>query len=141
MPLVEQKLHTLPEHLSSPPVFSGDRVTRFLFLYVCFVDRCGIVLSSIYGFWLPLWYLQTFVCFTPQSFNCGVLCRVNTLKPFVDRQSILKTVLGSCIYDKFFFLDLPDVWKKLFSTDMKKGGGVHGLFSQRFTKTYVMRRQ
>ena len=28
------------EHLSSPPVFSGVRVTRSLVLYVCFVDRC-----------------------------------------------------------------------------------------------------
>ena len=40
MPLVEQELLTLPEHLSSPPVFSGVRVTRSLVLYVCFVDRC-----------------------------------------------------------------------------------------------------
>jgi hypothetical protein len=31
---------TLPEHLSSPPVFSGVRVTRSLVLYVCFMDRC-----------------------------------------------------------------------------------------------------
>jgi hypothetical protein len=38
--LVEQKLSTLPEHLSSPPVFSGVRVTRSLVLCVCFVDRC-----------------------------------------------------------------------------------------------------
>jgi hypothetical protein len=38
--LVEQELPTLPEHLSSPPVFSGARVTRSLVLYVCFVDRC-----------------------------------------------------------------------------------------------------
>jgi hypothetical protein len=30
----------LPEHLSSPPVFSGVHVTRSLVLYVCFVDRC-----------------------------------------------------------------------------------------------------
>jgi hypothetical protein len=30
VPLVEQELHTLPEHLSSPPVFSGVRVTRSL---------------------------------------------------------------------------------------------------------------
>ena len=28
------------EHLSSPPVFSWVRVTRFLVLYVCFVGRC-----------------------------------------------------------------------------------------------------
>jgi hypothetical protein len=30
---------TLPEHLSSPPVFSGVRVTRSLVLCICFVDR------------------------------------------------------------------------------------------------------
>jgi len=56
-----------PEYL---PVFSGVRVTRSLFLYVCFVDRClsfctfsfdhsVVCSSSIYGFWLPLWYIQT----------------------------------------------------------------------------------
>ena len=39
VPLVEQKLLTVPEHLSSPPVFSGVRVSRSLVLYVCFVDR------------------------------------------------------------------------------------------------------
>ena len=38
--LVEQELLTLTGHLSSPPVFSGDRVVRSLVLYVCFVDRC-----------------------------------------------------------------------------------------------------
>ena len=37
--LVEQELPTLPEHMSSPPVFSGVRVTRSLVLYTCFVDR------------------------------------------------------------------------------------------------------
>ena len=70
VPLVEQELLTLQEHLSSFPVFSGVRVTRSLVLYVCFVDRClsfctfsfghcVVCSSSIYGFWLPLWYLQT----------------------------------------------------------------------------------
>ena len=50
--------------------FSGVRVTRSLVLYVCFVDRClsfcplsfghcVVCSSSIYGFWLPIWYLQT----------------------------------------------------------------------------------
>jgi hypothetical protein len=68
--LVEQELLTLPEHLSSPPVFSEVRDTRYLVLYVCFVDHClsfctfsfghcVVCSSSIYGFWLPLWYLQT----------------------------------------------------------------------------------
>jgi hypothetical protein len=40
VPLVEQELFTLSEHLSSPPVFSGVQVTRSLVLCVCFVDRC-----------------------------------------------------------------------------------------------------
>jgi hypothetical protein len=54
----------------SPPVFSGVGVTRSLVLCVCFVDRClsfctcsfghcVVCSSSIYRFWIPLWYLQT----------------------------------------------------------------------------------
>ena len=68
--VVEQELLTLPEHPSSPSVFSGVRVTRSLVLYVRFVDRClsfctfsfghcVVCSSSIYGFWLLLWYLLT----------------------------------------------------------------------------------
>jgi hypothetical protein len=68
--LVEQELPTLPEHLNSPLVFNGVRVTSFLVLYVCFIDlclsfclfsfgHCVVSSYSIYGFWLPLWYLQT----------------------------------------------------------------------------------
>jgi hypothetical protein len=49
--------------------YSVTCVTRSLILYVCFVDRClsfctfsfGHLVacsSSIYGFWLPLWYLK-----------------------------------------------------------------------------------
>ena len=37
---MEQELLTLTEHLSSPPLFTGVRVTRSLVLYVCFADRC-----------------------------------------------------------------------------------------------------
>ena len=59
--LVEQELLTIPEHMSSPPVFSGVRVTRSLVLCVCFVDRClslctfsfgncAVCSSSIYAF-------------------------------------------------------------------------------------------
>jgi hypothetical protein len=40
VPQVVQELHTLPEHLSVPPVCSGVRVTRSLVLCVCFVHRC-----------------------------------------------------------------------------------------------------
>ena len=68
--LMEQELPTLPEHLSSSPDFSRVRITRSLVVYVCFVDRClffctfsfghcVVCSSSIFGFWLHLWYLQT----------------------------------------------------------------------------------
>jgi hypothetical protein len=59
-------------HLSSPSVFSGVRFTRSLifsfrcmfcrslFIFVCtFSFGHCVVCSSIYGFWLPLLYLQT----------------------------------------------------------------------------------
>jgi hypothetical protein len=78
VPLVEQELLTLPEHMSSPSVFSGIHVTRSLVLCVCFVDRClsfctfsfghcVVCSSSIYGFWLPLWYLQTLLTVVSQQ--------------------------------------------------------------------------
>jgi hypothetical protein len=65
--LVEQELPTLLDHLSSPQVFSGVRVTRSLVfcVYRCSSfcpfssGHCVVSSSSIYGFWLPLWYLQT----------------------------------------------------------------------------------
>jgi hypothetical protein len=61
---------TLPGHLSSPLVVSGVRVTRSLVLCVCFINHCLSICtfsfghcivcsSSIYRFWLSLWYLQT----------------------------------------------------------------------------------
>ena len=69
VPLVEQELLTLPQHLSSPRFLIGVRVTRCLVLCVfCrllfvllyfFFGHCVVCSSSIYGFWLPLWYLQT----------------------------------------------------------------------------------
>ena len=40
VPLVEQELLTLPEHLSSSPILSGIRVTRSLVLCVCFLNNC-----------------------------------------------------------------------------------------------------
>ena len=47
VPLVEQELHTILEHLSSPSVFSGVHVTRSLVLCVCFVDCLAVVLSVL----------------------------------------------------------------------------------------------
>jgi hypothetical protein len=66
VPLMEQKLLTLSNHLSSPAVLSGFRVTRSSVICICFVDRCVsfctlfsfcdcvVCPSSVYGFWLYL---------------------------------------------------------------------------------------
>ena len=62
-------------------VFSAVRVFLFLVLCVCFVDRClsfgpfsfghcVVCSSSIYGFWFPIWNLQTLLwnqCISPQT--------------------------------------------------------------------------
>ena len=64
---VDQEL-TLAEHLISPPVFYGVCVARSLVFYVMYYDILSFffwplssLTSSIYDFWLPLWYLRTFL--------------------------------------------------------------------------------
>jgi hypothetical protein len=67
---MEQELPNLPEHLRSPRMLVGFALLDLQFSIYCFVDRClslcpfsfdhCFVYPSIYGFWLPLWYLQTF---------------------------------------------------------------------------------
>ena len=46
---MEQELLTFPEHLSSPPVFSGVHVTLSLVLCVMFVDLCLIFCTFSFG--------------------------------------------------------------------------------------------
>ena len=46
---MEQELATLPEHLSSPPVFSGVHVTRSLALCVCFIYCCLFFCPCSFG--------------------------------------------------------------------------------------------
>ena len=64
--------------------FSGVRVTRSLVLCVCFVDRClsfcafsfghcVFCSSSMCGFWLPLWYLQTLLNISHCDEQCVIL--------------------------------------------------------------------
>jgi hypothetical protein len=66
VPLVEQELLTLPEHLSSLPVFGEVRVTRSLVLRECFVERCLSLCTSSFGHCVvcsssiyEFWYHQT----------------------------------------------------------------------------------
>ena len=67
-PPVEQKLHTLPEHLKQPRVFMLGSFANFVRFFVLFCKSlfvlfsyvlCIVCSSSIYGFWLPYWNLQT----------------------------------------------------------------------------------
>ena len=82
VPLVEHELLTLPEHLRSPPVFSGVRVTRSLALYECFVDRClpccpfsfghcVVCSSSTYGFWLPPFGIFKLFLLSTSNHSCN----------------------------------------------------------------------
>ena len=68
MPPVEQELITLPEHLSSPPVFSGVHVTRSLVLCVCFVDHW----VSFCTFFLLAIVLSVLFRFTDSDYSFGI---------------------------------------------------------------------
>ena len=93
VPLVKQEMPTLPDHMGSRPVLSGVPVPRSLDLCVCFVDRClsccpfcfghcVVCSSSIDGFWLPLWYLQTLL----RHEICVSVCRYILIWQFVTQQ-------------------------------------------------------
>jgi len=73
-------LTVLPEHLRSPLGFSG--IFRFLCrsLSFChfFFGQCVDCTSSIYGFWLPFWYLQTYFL------SCVLLLLFQTSQLFVE---------------------------------------------------------
>ena len=79
---VEQELLTVPEHLSSLPVFSGFRVTRSLDFCVVFCRSLFILFSFghcvvcplIYRLWLPLWYLQTLLAYYASQLAQPYIC-------------------------------------------------------------------
>ena len=66
---VEQELRTFPEHMSSPPVFSGVRVTQSLVLCVCYVDRC---LSCCFFFFIWSLMLYVLLQFTHFDYPLGI---------------------------------------------------------------------
>ena len=110
MPLVEQELITLPDHPSSPPLFSGVRVNRSLVLCVLFCRSLFVVCSfsfghcvvcpSIYGCWLPSGIFNLFSLFLESKLlNAVGLCLAGifVLAWLLNRAIILNSVL-------FFFL-------------------------------------
>ena len=105
VPLLEQELLTILEHLSSSPVFSGVCFTRSLVLYVCFVDRClsfvlflmAIVLSVLLQLQIlitSLWYFQSLLTLVSRVFYgvslYGVFkCRTIYFQAFPDHYKII----------------------------------------------------
>jgi hypothetical protein len=83
---LEQELLTIPEHPRSYTVFSGVRVTRSLVLCVMYCislfvplyfsfGHCVVYISSLYGFWLPFWYLQTLLLIHWEALNIpDIIC-------------------------------------------------------------------
>ena len=79
VPLVDQELLTLPEHLCSPPVFSRVRVSRSLVLGVCFIYHClsfcTFSLAVCCLFFFDLWIMITPLV----SSNSPYIFKVNTI--------------------------------------------------------------
>jgi len=92
VPLVEQELFTLPEHLRSPPVFSGVRFTRYLVLCVMF---CRSLFVLLYFFFWPLFCL---------SFDLQIL-----ITPSVSLNSPNRQHNGQTKKDKKTNNDLPNI--------------------------------
>ena len=82
VPQVDVELLTIPEHLSTLPVYCGVRFARSLVfcvvfcrsLFVLFLfGHCGVCTSLSYGFWMSLWHLQALLniirmwCLPPQN--------------------------------------------------------------------------
>jgi hypothetical protein len=84
--IVEQELPTLPEHMSSPPVFSGVCVTRSLDVCVYFVDRClschfsfshcVFCRSSNYDSDYPFGIFKVFILLKSSNFGSNEHCMI-----------------------------------------------------------------
>ena len=98
------------------------RVTRSIVLCVCFVYRClsicpfsfghCVVCPSIYGFWLPLWYLQTLLTYTLRNFHqetlSWIVCEKTSFQKshdFVHYYLFFcqKSLFGLCLQKKHIF--------------------------------------
>ena len=65
VPLMEKKLLILLEHLSSPLVFSGVRVTRSLVLCVCFCRSLFVLLYFFFWSLCCLFFFDLRILITP----------------------------------------------------------------------------
>ena len=108
--LAEQELLTLPEYLSSSPVFSGVRVTRSLVLYVFFVDRC----LSFVIFLLAI-VLSILLRYTDCDYPFGIF----KLLLYLKRQSALLWVPTVLFYSPTYsFMRRQKRWFQTFDCEL-----------------------
>jgi len=111
---------TLPEHMRSPPVFSGIRVTRSLVLSVCFVD---IVVCPLLLFHLVI--VLSVLRYTDSDYPFGIFslflcpisldCKHDSDYPFGILTVFLCPIFLNCKHDS----DYPFGIFTLFSLDCK----------------------
>ena len=87
VPLVEQVLLTLPGDMSSPPGFSGVRVTWSLVVYVCFVYRC--LSFSTFFFFLAI-VLSVLPRYTDYDYPFGIFKLFGLFHTYINLFEILK---------------------------------------------------
>ena len=80
VPLVEQGLLTLPEHMSSPPFFSGVHVARSLVFCVVFYRSLFVLLCIFFWPLCCLFFLDLRIMITPMvSSNSSCINSVNNV--------------------------------------------------------------
>ena len=107
VPIVEHELLTLPEHMSSTLVVSGDCVTRSLVLCVMFCrsvfdlffGHCVVCTASICEFWWLLWYLQTLL----KMYLLIVCCLMSSGKYFkyIQNENKINNIIKQNMKEKY----------------------------------------
>jgi hypothetical protein len=137
LPLVEQELLTLPGHLSSTSAFNEVRITRslvfrrmYMFCRSLFLSFCPfsfghcVVCSSIFWFWLPLWYLFAIVLsvlrFSDSDYPFGIFWPLSCL--FFDFLILITPLVsfGHCVVCSSIFGFWLPLWY-LFAIELSVG--------------------
>ena len=140
VPLVELEQPTLPEHLSSPSVFSGVRVTRSLVLYVCFVDRCLFFYTFSFGHCGCLFFFDIRILFTSlvsSSSASWTTVRFFKIKytVFISGTMLLKFSFTSAKRFEVFLYDLLIIlWFNILKTSRFK----HNSYIERDKRLYYI---
>ena len=104
VPLVEKELLTLPEHLSSTPIFNGVRVTRSLVLCVMFCRSLFVLLY--FFFWAILF--SVLLRYTDSDYPFGIS------KLFHDIMSSKLYIISFCEKKKGIYSTLQSLLELMF---------------------------